>query len=51
MIVTGKGGCAHHVHFSKCYNLVWKEKNERKSNMKEYVEEINPDIGTFVQVI
>jgi hypothetical protein len=47
MIVTTSGGCAHQIFFAKCYHLYWKEKDEMRNNIREYVEDVKPDIVVF----
>jgi len=47
MIITWGGSCADQITFAKSYFLTFKKWGEKKRNIVEYVEDINPDIVVF----
>ena len=47
MIISNNGNCADKITFAKSYFLTFKKWGERKKNIFEFVEDINPDIVVF----
>lgn len=47
MIISNSGNCADRITFAKSYFLTFKKWGERKKNIFEFVEDINPDIVVF----